>query len=62
MDIQEAQEWLEGRRDMGNFITYDINPRSQQDDGTYRVRVEQANAAKMEQAYWVLRSHKENLI
>lgn len=57
MTKDEALEWLNGKRDMCNLIPY-----PPQDDGTFNVRVEQANAAKIEQAYWVLRAHKENLI
>jgi hypothetical protein len=55
MTKDEAIEWLTGVRDMGNLTM-------QQPLDTYNVRVEQANAAKMEQAYWVLRAIKEELI
>jgi len=52
MDYQEAIEWMEGIRDMSNLV-------QQEPHETWNVRVEQANAAKMEQAYWFLRYHKE---
>lgn len=57
MNKNEALEWINGKRDMCNLI-----PRLPTDDGIFSVRVEQANAAKMEQAYWVLKSHKEDLL
>jgi hypothetical protein len=57
MKIDEAKEWFEGKRDMGNLI-----PHGLPDDGISTVRCEQANAAKLEQAYWVLRAHKEGLL
>ena len=57
MTKAEAIEWFEDKRDMGNLIPY-----TPEDDGIARVRIEQANAAKLEQAYWVLRAHKEGLI
>jgi len=55
MTKDEAIEWITGVRDMGNLTQQ--NPLE-----TYNVRLEQANAAKLEQAYWVLRAIKEELI
>ena len=55
MTKEEAIEWLKGIRDMGNLIP-------QEPYKTWNVRVEQANAAKLQQAYYVLKAHKEGLI
>lgn len=55
MTPEEAIEWIKGKRDTGNYIP-------QFPPETWQVRTEQANAAKMEQAYWVLKAHKEKLL
>ena len=55
MDKAEAIAWLEGKRSMVNLIREDPYD-------TWEVRVAQADAAKTEQAYWVLRAHKDGLI
>ena len=54
MDKAEAIEWLEGKRSMANLIPWESD--------TWHARVAQADAAKTEQAYWVLRAHKDGLI
>lgn len=55
MNKEEAQEWLKGNRSMCNIIPSN-------DFETWQVRIVQADAAMMEQAYWVLKAHKEGLI
>jgi hypothetical protein len=64
MTKAEAIEWFEDKRDMGDVIPqfFKHDGINYQDDGTCIVRTEQANAAKLEQAYWILRAHKEGLI
>ena len=54
MDRQEATEWLEGKRSMCNIL-------SSEDPNLWQVRIAQADAAMMEQAYWTLKAHKEGL-
>ena len=56
MDKAEAIEWLEGKRSMANagLIPWDSD--------TWHARVAQTDAAKTEQAYWVLRAYKDGLI
>jgi len=55
MEYKEAIEWLDGIRDMINIVPQDPID-------TLAVRTEQANAAKIQQAYWVLKAHKDGLI
>ena len=55
MDKDEAIEWLEGKRSMANLI-----PSDQFD--SWQVRIALVDAAKAEQAYWVLRAHKDGVI
>ena len=55
MTKEQAIEWLRGIRDMGNLVTHEPH-------NTWNVRVEQANAAMLQQAYWVLKAHKEGLL
>lgn len=55
MNPEEAKEWLKGNRSMCNIL-------SSVDPDLWQVRIAQADAAMMEQAYWVLRSNKEGLI
>ena len=55
MTEQEAKEWLKGVRSMTNLI-------SSEDRNLWQVRTAQADAAMMEQAYWLLRAVKEGLI
>jgi len=55
MDYQEARHWLEGKRSMCNSIPQDPFK-------TWQVRSAQADAACLEQAYWIVRAHKEGLV
>ncbi len=55
MDIQVAREWFDGKRSNINIIPE--HPLE-----TWNVRIAQADAACMEQAYWTLRAHKQNLL
>jgi hypothetical protein len=55
MEKQEAEEWLSGNRSMCNSL-------SSGDPDLWQVRIAQADAAMMQQAYWVLRAYKEGLI
>ncbi len=55
MTIEEAKEWLRGERSMCNIIP-------QEPFDTWQVRIAQADAAMAEQAYWVLKAHKEGLV
>ena len=51
--IEEAKEWLKGNRSMCNSIS---------DPNKWQVLIAQADAAMMEQAYWVLKAYKEGLV
>ena len=55
MSISEAKEWLLGNRSHTNIIPADPHE-------TWIVRTEQADAATMQQAYWVVRAHKEGIL
>lgn len=55
MDIEEAREWLTGKRSMTNVIPQDPFE-------TWLVRIAQADAAMTEQAYWVAKAHVERLL
>lgn len=55
MSEEEAREWLTGQRSMTNQVPPE--PRE-----SWLVRIAQADAAMLEQAYWTLRAHKEGLI
>jgi hypothetical protein len=52
---EEAIAWLTGSRSMTNIIPQDPYE-------SWLVRIAQADAAMMEQAYWILRTHKEGLL
>jgi len=52
MTLQEAQDWLNGNRSMVNLI-----PSS--DFETWQVRIAQADAAMMQQAYYIIKAHRE---
>ena len=52
MNYEEAVEWLEDKRSMTNIIP-------QEPLETWQVRIAQADAAMVEQAYWVIRAHIE---
>uniref|UniRef100_A0A6H1ZX93 Uncharacterized protein n=1 Tax=viral metagenome TaxID=1070528 RepID=A0A6H1ZX93_9ZZZZ len=52
MDITEALEWLDGKRSMTNIIPQDPFE-------TWQVRISEADAAMMQQAYWFVKAHEE---
>lgn len=54
MTYEDAQLWLKGERSMTNIVPYDPLD--------WQARIARADAAMMEQAYWVVRAHKEDLI
>lgn len=49
---EEARKWLSGERST-------INEVCQEPLETWTVRVAQADAAMIEQAFWILKAHKE---
>ena len=55
MKEEEAKEWLKGNRSMCNSI-------GSSDPDKWQVLIAQADAAMMEQAYWVLKAYKEGLM
>ncbi len=55
MDQDEAREWIEGKRSMANMIPQDPYE-------TWELRFTQADAAKTQQAYYVLKAYSEGLI
>lgn len=54
MDIKEAKEWIDGKRSTMNIVP--IDPLA-----TWQERIAKADAALCEQAYWIIRAHKEFL-
>ena len=52
MTIREAEDWLEGNRSMVNMI-----PSS--DFETWQVRIAQADAAMVQQAYYIVKAARE---
>lgn len=55
MDIEEARAWLNGERSMANIIPQDPFE-------TWQVRIAEADAAMVQQAYWVAKAHGDGLI
>jgi hypothetical protein len=55
MNKDEAIEWITGERSMCNIIPQDPFD-------TWQVRIAQADAAKCEQAYWILMSLNDGLV
>ena len=55
MTVDEAIEWLVGERSLTNSIPQDPFE-------TWNVRIAQADAAMVQQAYYVLRAHSEKLL
>jgi hypothetical protein len=55
MTKEEAIAWLTGERSMTNTIPQDPFD-------TWQVRIDQADAAKCKQAYYILRAHKDGLV
>ena len=54
MKYEEAVEWLQGKRSMTNII-------SQEPFETWEVRIAEADAAMTQQAYWIVKAHKEEI-
>ena len=52
MNVREAEDWLEGGRSMINLIPSG-------DVETWQVRVAQADAAMVQQAYYIVKAHRE---
>ena len=55
MSLEEAIEWLKGNRSMCNLVPQDPFD-------TWQERIARADAALTEQAYWIVKAHKEGLI
>lgn len=55
MNLEEAKAWLQGLRSLTNSIT--CEPME-----TWQARIAEADAAMMQQAYWILKAHKEGLL
>jgi len=55
MDFKEAKSWLNNERSMTNLIPSDPQ-------GTLEVRIAQADAAMIQQAYWIMKAHIEGLL
>ena len=55
MSREEALAWLNGERSYTNMIPEEPHE-------TWLVRIAGADAATTEQAYWVLRAHREGLL
>lgn len=55
MTYEEAIEWIKGERSLTNIIP-------QEPFESWNVRIVQADTSMVEQAYWVLRAHKEGLV
>ena len=55
MNIQEAEQWLKGELSGVNHICTDPFE-------TWEVRIEEYNAAMRQQAYWIMKAHKEKLV
>lgn len=60
MDIAEAKAWMRGERSHTNLLMeVEADPQARAET---LVQIEQADAASAEQAYWVLRAHREGLV
>lgn len=55
MTKEEAIEWINGNRSMTNQIPQDPFE-------TWLVRINEADAAMVQQAYWTLKAHSDNLM
>jgi len=55
MTYEEAMGWLKGERSTTNMVPQ--HPRE-----TWLVRIAQADAAMVQEAYWVAKAHDEGLI
>ena len=54
MNLKEAQEWLAGNRSSVNIVSQDPYE-------TWEIRIAEADAARTQQAYWIVRAYKEGL-
>lgn len=54
MSLEEALEWLRGERSMTNIVPYDPMD--------WQSRIAMADAAMIQQAYWIVKAHKEGLL
>jgi len=55
MDLEEAQEWLTGKRSMVNSVPqFPIE--------TWQERIAAADAQMMQMAYWVAKAHSDKLV
>ena len=52
MTLREAEDWLEGNRSMANMIP-------SHDYDTWQVRIAQADAAMVQQAFYIIKAAKE---
>jgi len=55
MNYKEALEWLNGKRSMTNIIPQDPFE-------TWLVRIAEADAAMIQQAYWIVKAHNEKFV
>lgn len=55
MNYEDAQEWLQGKRSWANTVPQDPFE-------TWTQRIAEADAKAAEQAYWVVRAHREGLV
>lgn len=55
MDYNEACAWIRGERSMTNIIPQDPFE-------TWQMRIAQADAAMVEQAYWVAKAHTDEVL
>ena len=55
MNIEEAEAWLQGSRSMTNCIPCDPLE-------TWNARIAEADAAMTQQAYWIVKAHREGLV
>lgn len=55
MTLSEAIEWLKGNRSMINIIP-------QHPFETWQVRIAEADANMIKQAYYIVKAHKEKLL
>ena len=55
MDHKEALDWLRGDRSVTNIVP-------QHPHETWVIRIAQADAALVQQAYWIVRAYRERLL
>ena len=57
MEYEEALAWLRGERSTINIIQSNADT-----NGPWIVQTAQADAAMTEQAYWIVRAYRENIL